>query len=118
MDKTLAGLIGAVGAFAAVAPSQAAIPGAAQLDVAMQASSYADLLKPIPNATTLLRVSDAREAEQPARVMEVQYYHHHHHHHHHHRYYRPRYHHHHHHNRYYHHHHHAAVFIPLPFARY
>ena len=107
MDKKLAGLLGAVGAFAAAASAQAATAGAPGIEEAMRADTYADLLKPIPNATALLRVSDAAAAEAPARLMHVQYYHHHHHHHHHHRYYRPRYYpqrvfhrHHHHHHRY------------------
>lgn len=121
MDKQLAGLLGAMGALTAVAPSQAAVPG---FDEAMRAESYADLLRPIPNATALLEESNALAAAEPRpAVMEVQYYHHHHHHHHHHHrfyrpgyygpavplrgYYRPRYHHHHHH----HHHHGFGVFI-------
>ncbi len=86
MDKTLAGLIGAVGALAAVAPAQAA----PALDDVMRAESYADLLRPIPNAAVLLQASDAMAEARPE-VLEVQYYRHHHHHHHHHGYYRPRY---------------------------
>ena len=127
MDKALAGLLGAVGALAVATPGQAAPMGAPNLDEVMRAESYADLLKPIPNAAAVLQVSDeaaraeaARsEAARPeAEVLEVQYYyHHHHHHHHHHGYYRPRYarpffaprfaHHHHHH----HHHHHGPAII-------
>ncbi len=110
MDKTLAGLLGAVGALAAISPTHAATAVHPSLDETMQAASYADLLKPIPNATALLKASDAQLAEAPqAEVMAVQY----HHHHHHHRYYRRRYYHHHHH----HHHHHSyrpAIVIPLP----
>ncbi len=112
MDKTLAGLLGAVGVLAVGAPAHAAAAIHPSLAETMQAASYADLLKPIPNATALLQASDAQLAEAPqAEVMTVQYYHHHHHHHH--RYYRRRYYHHHHH----HHHHHAyrpAIVIPLP----
>ena len=118
MDKKLAGLGGVMGALAVAAPGQAATP---TLDDVMQAESYADLLRPIPNARELLAASDAAETRAPE-LMEVQYYHHHHHHHHHHRYYRPyypaypvargyyrpRYHHHHHHH---HHHHGFGVFI-------
>jgi hypothetical protein len=123
MDKTLAGLIGAAGALAASASAQAATVGHPGIEEAMHAGSYADLLKPIPNAAALLRASDAAQAEAalgetPASVFQVQYYHHHHHHHHHHRYYRrpilrqifhPRYHHHHH-----HHHHGPEIVIPFP----
>jgi hypothetical protein len=93
MDKTLAGLIGAAGLLATSAQAATAAP--ATIGDAMQAESYADLLKPIPNATVLLKASDAA----PARAAEpgtdtgvtatpVQWwwyrrYHHHHHHHHH-----------------------------------
>ena len=117
MEKKLAGLLGAMGALTAIAPSQAAAPS---YDEAMRAESYADLLRPIPNAAALLQEANAVAAAEPRpEVMTVQYYHHHHHHHHHHHrfyrpryyrpilrvpgYYRPRYHHHHHH----HHHHHG-----------
>ncbi len=116
MDKKLAGLIGAVGALSAVGQAQAA----PTLDEVMRVESYADLLRPIPNATALLSAADARQAAPAAEVLEVQYYHHHHHHY---RYYRPGYyapppfrgyarpgfyHHHHHHH---HHHHGIGVFI-------
>ncbi len=108
MDKKLAGLLGAMGALTAITPLQAAAP----IDEAMRAESYADLLRPIPNAAALLEASNALAATEPRpEVMEVQYYHHHHHHHHHHQrfyrpgyyrpfrgYYQPRYHHHHHHH--------------------
>ena len=126
MDKALAGLIGAVGALAAATPGQAAVgqaaPGQAgsNLHEVMRAESYADLLKPIPNAAAVLQASDEAERLAEPHVMEVQYYHHHHHHHHHHHeYYRPRFvrpffppryvqHHHYHHH---HHHHHGSLFI-------
>jgi hypothetical protein len=121
MDKTLAGLIGAAGAAAAtiVAPvsASAATAGNPGIEDVMHARSYADLLKPIPNAAALLRQSDAALSssltDAPAKLYEVQYYHHHHH-----RYHRRpilrrifhgRYHHHHH-----HHHHGPAIVIPLP----
>jgi hypothetical protein len=117
MDKTLAGLIGAAGLLATSA--QAATPPPVTISDVMQVQSYADLLKPIPNATELLRASDAAQARiaesdaaGEAKITPVQWwwydrryrYHHHHHHrywwyHHHH--------HHHHHHHYYHHHHHA-----------
>src|SRR5512137_1034099 len=96
MDKTIAGVIGAItglasldgAAQAATAPTPDALPGA---------QSYAELLDPIPNAVALLRAADAaaaREtrgetAELNGDVQVAQYYHNHHHHH-----------------RYYHHHHH------------
>lgn len=124
MDKKLAGLVGVMGALAVAAPVHAATPN---LDDAMRAETYADLLRPIPNAGVLLAKSNAAMMEAHANapdLIEVQYYHHHHHHHHHHNqyerpyypaqrgyyygergyygggreYYRPRYHHHHHHH--------------------
>lgn len=124
MDKTVAGLIGAVTLLAAANPAQAAMPVATDLKAAMQAESYADLLKPIPDAVALLRESDAAEAkaellapasEGEATVQEAQYYYPHHHHHH--RFYRRFYHHHHHHHRFFrrfhhHHHHHHGYFRP------
>ncbi len=105
MDKTLAGLIGAVGALAAVAPAHAASNAGTALNEAMQANSYADLLKPIPNAVALRDVweqSQAQAAAEPE-VLRIQYYHHHHH-----RYYRRRFYHHHH-----HHHHHGVRIGPV-----
>ena len=105
MDKKLAGLLGTVGAIAAALPAGAAPLNARQ---ALQASSYADLLTPIPNAVEVLRAADSEPvAETPAApglVQDVQYYHHHHHH----RIYRRRYYHHHH-----HHHHHRRPAVVL-----
>jgi hypothetical protein len=94
MDKYLAGFIGAVGALATAVPAHEVL--AATVGDAMDANSYGDLLKPIPNAVERLRALDAMEAHarmnagpyDVARVQLVQY-HHHHHHHHHHRYYAP-----------------------------
>ncbi|WP_267425810.1 hypothetical protein [Methylobacterium sp. GC_Met_2] len=123
MDKTVAGLVGAVTLLAAGDPAQAAVPAPVRLQAVMQAESYADLLKPIPDAVALLKESDATAQAEPlsaasegdATVQQVQYYHHHHHH----RFYGPYYHHHHHHHhRYYrryhhhHHHHHHGYFVP------
>lgn len=121
MEKKVAGLVGALTALVAADPTQAATPAPLDLDSAMQVRSYADLLKPIPNASALLTVSDEAEAQAArlqtasdgeAVVQEAQYYFHDHHHHHH-RYYRRFYHHHHHHHNYYrryHHHHHHRYF--------
>ncbi len=113
MDKTVVGLLGAVGALMTVTAGQAATQPASPQAV-LQAASYSDLLRPIPNALETLRALDAQAAEAPAAQMEeVQYYpqygyapsyyqyRYYHHHHHHHAYYR-RWHHHHH-----HHHHHG-----------
>ncbi len=96
MDKKIAGLLGALGSLAVTAPVQAAPSVSPQAVLA--AASYADLLRPIPNAAATLQALDA-QAEPEAAVEAVQYYerrgrrdHHHHryvrrhHHHHHHRY--------------------------------
>ena len=63
MDKTIAGLLGAVGALVAGASAQAA-PVASVL----HAGSYADLLRPVPNAVEALRALDAGEAAQAETV--------------------------------------------------
>ena len=100
LNKTM---LGVVGALAATAPTVAL---AAPADP-MVATSYADLLKPIPNAVETLKASDATlRAEDGAKVEMAQYYYHHHHHH---FFHRRFYHHHHHHffrRRFFHHHHH------------
>jgi hypothetical protein len=111
MDKKIAGLVGAVSAFATVTAVEAA--QAREVTEVLNARSYAELLQPIPNAVALLMAADAvnaarakAETEQDPNVKLAQYdywYHHHHHHHHHRWYYH---HHHHHHYRWYHHHHH------------
>jgi hypothetical protein len=103
MDKNMAGLIGAMGALAASAPSQAATAAPLNAQALLHASSYADLLRPIPNARSLLAaVDDERNDtdEGSAKVLQVQDVpvdHHHHHHHHH----RRR-------------HHHPVVLLPPP----
>jgi hypothetical protein len=110
MDKKIAGLLGAAAALGAFNPAQAA-PSPAPSDV-LRASSFADLLEPIPNAAALLQAVDESAPVPPANIELAQLVvvgrHHHHHHHHHHAYRRaprivigPRRHHHHH-----HHHHH------------
>lgn len=116
MEKKIAGLLGAVASLGAFGAAEAA---AAPTDV-LHASSFAELLQPIPNAAATLQAIDESAPVPSAqdRVQLAQFYHHHHHHHHHsqyRRYYEPRivvvppryrrdrYHHHHHH----HHHHHS-----------
>ena len=99
MDKAVTGLIAALSAVAAAVPSQAAPATPAAVRQALEFSSYADLLKPIPNAVAILQAAEAEEAlpsDGQARVETVQFYHHHHH-----RYFRRHfYHHHHHHHRF------------------
>lgn len=111
MDKTVACLLGALGTIAAVAPSNAA-PVQPVPETLLQAQSYGDLLRPVPNATAVLAALDAAPqaaTSGDADVTQVQYYERrdHHHHHQQRRYIRrrPRYHHHH------HHHHHNSVVI-------
>jgi len=79
MDKKLAGLLGAAAALSAVTTAQAAPASGPELP---QASSYRDLLDPIPNALPLLKAEDARLAETGAvKTAQVVIGHHHHHHH-------------------------------------
>jgi hypothetical protein len=98
MDKTIIGLLSGASALALIGGAQAA---PAPTGPAVQpASSFAELLDPIPNAVELLNAenqhaaSDAATVERPMEL--AQYYHHHHHHHH----YHHRHHHHHHHHYY------------------
>ncbi|MBV9568029.1 MAG: hypothetical protein JO172_07820 [Hyphomicrobiales bacterium] len=124
MDKTIAGLIGAISALASAEAAQAATPAPNAHEV-MTARSFGELLEPIPNALALLQAADEAKAKS-ARAAEngtekvaqffypYPYYRHHHHHHHHHHHWgwgppRPLYYHHHHHH---HHHHHqnAPIF--------
>ena len=116
MEKKIAGLLGAAAALGTFGAAQAAAPDPSQT---LRASSFAELLQPIPNAAALLQALDEQAPAKTAdgNVQVAQFYHHHHHHHHHHHgYYRgddygygprvivvPRYRHHHHH----HHHHHS-----------
>jgi len=101
MQKTMAGLVGAVAALGTL-DAAAAAPTAVNPVPSMQVGSFAELLEPIPNAAEMLRIVDrqAPAGVEEGDVVRVGYHHHHHHHHHHWR--RRHYHHHHHH----HHHHH------------
>jgi hypothetical protein len=102
MDKKIAGVIAAIGAIAPLGVAQAAAPSS-EIEQVMRASSFSELLQPIPNAAALLKSAnektiDEAQADAPVGDLVAQYHHHHHHHHH---WWRRRYHHHHH-----HHHHH------------
>jgi hypothetical protein len=113
MDKTTAGLLGAVAGLATMGVAQAATPPMAAPSEALQAASYADLLAPVQNAVAVLRADDAARANdavpeggiQPAQYYSYgpAYHHHHHHHHHHHQAY----------NRH-HHHHHQSSYVGIP----
>jgi hypothetical protein len=108
MDKKIAGLLGAVAAVSTMSGAQAATQPANTFD-ALQASSYADLLAPVPNAVAALNADNAALAQVPPveGVKLAQYHHHHHHHrrvivikrHRHHR---------------HHHHHHSGAIIGVP----
>jgi type VI protein secretion system component VasA len=111
MDKKIAGLLGAVAAVSTMTGAQAATQPASTSG-ALQASSYADLLAPVPNAVAALNADNAARAQvPPVEGVKLARYHHHHHHHHHRRVIvikRHRYHHHH------HHHHHSGAIIGVP----
>lgn len=103
MDKKIAGLLGAAAAFTVVTGAQAAVPAPA--DQLAPASSYRDLLEPVPNALATLKAQQAKEVQASQQGQDstapaggetrLAYYHHHHHHH---RWWRRRWHHHHHHH--------------------
>lgn len=115
MDKKIAGLLGAVAGLATMSAAQAATEPASNPSEALQASSYADLLAPIPNAVEALKADNTARAQKIELAQyynpyysgyyRYPYYHHHHHHHHHNNYYSRRHHHHHHHN---------SAFIGIP----
>jgi hypothetical protein len=87
MDKKIAGLLGAAAALTTMTAANAG--AASQSGEVAPATSYRDLLDPIPNPIASLRADDVRLAETPAAegtegTQVAQNYHHHHHHHHHH----------------------------------
>ncbi len=117
MDKKIAGLLGAVAGLATIGAAQAAVepaPGPSEA-----ASSYADLLAPVPNAVAALKADNQARSQN---IELAQYYYnpyygysypyygyyggypyYHHHHHHHHTYYNN-----------HHHHHHNSAYIGIP----
>lgn len=87
MDKKIAGLLGAAAALGTFGSAQAT-PAP---DDVLKASSYAELLEPIPNASALLQaIDESAPPKADSNVQLAQFYYHHHHHHHHHAFY-PRY---------------------------
>jgi len=83
MDKTIAGLLGAAAALTTLGAAQAT---PAEPSAPPPATSYADLLQPVPDALALQKVDDARQAANPAsgevklaQVVVVGRHHHHHH---------------------------------------
>jgi hypothetical protein len=118
MDKTTAGLLGAVTGLATMGAAHAATAPAVDPTAALHASSYAELLAPVQNAVAVMKADDARQARESVPnapvpnndVQPVQYYYnggppayYHHHHHYHHAYY---------HHHHYHHHHGTYVGVP------
>jgi hypothetical protein len=108
MDKKIAGLLGAAAALTTMTAANAAAPAASAPTETLQASSYADLLAPVPNALAQLIADDTARATKSSGQMdmaqirvEVD-------HHHHHRYRR--------HRRHHHHHHHHSNFMAVPRA--
>ncbi|MFC5327110.1 hypothetical protein [Bradyrhizobium oligotrophicum] len=95
MDKKTAALLGAAAAAITAGSAQANTLPSANASPIPQASSYAELLAPIPNALSLLQADDAARAQTKADEVKLaetviirrghRHYHHHHHHHHHHR---------------------------------
>ncbi|HEY3796777.1 MAG TPA: hypothetical protein VGL58_00355 [Caulobacteraceae bacterium] len=79
MVKKTATLVGAAALVAG--PALAAAPPPSEPAVPV-ASSYAELLAPVPNAVARLRLADAAQETTPApQLIQAQYHHHHHHHH-------------------------------------
>ena len=70
MNMRIAGLLGAMGAFAVLAPAVAAEPADAGM---AKAGLFAALVQPIPIATEMVRPSDAVVRGDEASVVEVQY---------------------------------------------
>jgi hypothetical protein len=105
MDKRLAGLLGAAAAVTAASAAPAAAP--AQSTELAPATSYRELLEPVPNALAALMADETSQetsqAKAPASGETKLAYHHHHHHH---GWWRRHHHHHHHHHWWRHHHHH------------
>ena len=84
MESKIAGLLGAVAALGTITGAQASSAPTPNPSDTLRASSYADLLEPIPNAAKILQVMDEQAPATSAEgnVKLAQYYYHHHHHHH------------------------------------
>lgn len=76
MDKRFAGLLGAAAALTAVTAAHATASTQSQL---APATSYRDLLVPVPNAVAALQADDARLTQSSASELKVAQDHHHHH---------------------------------------
>jgi hypothetical protein len=92
MNRTSVGLLGAVAGLATMGAAQATTPPAVNPAEALHAASYAELLRPVHNATELVKADSATRAQErmsQGDVQTIEYYrrgppvaHHHHHHHH------------------------------------
>ena len=112
MDKKIAGLLGAAAALTTMTGANAASTAATAPTEALQASSYVDLLAPVPNALAQLIADDTARASKSSgekmdmAQIQVEVGRHDHHHHHH----RARR------RRHHHHHHHHSNFMAIPRA--
>jgi hypothetical protein len=79
MDKSMAGVMGAVGVLALASPAHDAAAAPMTMEAAMQATSYADLLRPIPNAKALLVEAALEQPDVPPPGPPPHHHHHHHH---------------------------------------
>ena len=103
MDKSVIGLVAAMGAAAPFAAAHAETVSSEEAANALRVNSVAELLDPAPNAVAVLsRLDQDRKTSTPDVGVQLAQWHHHHHHHHH----WYHHHHHHHHHWYWHHHHH------------
>jgi len=112
MEKTLMGLVAAIGAAAPLAGAHASAVSTEDATRALHVTSIAELLEPVANSTAILAALDSapvKETTTSVKGLQIAQWHHHHHHHHH-RYYH---HHHHHHYYYHHHHHHHCIWSPV-----
>jgi hypothetical protein len=88
MDKTVIGLVAAMGAAAPLAGAQAAVMPSHDAAAALSVASVAELLDPVPNAAAILAALDAdnkpaEAAGHDAKGQQLAWHHHHHWHHHH-----------------------------------
>jgi BA14K-like protein len=83
MKKQMAALLCGTAILLAVPAAQASVP-TPRPERPLAASSYVELLEPVPNAVQALKADNATAAAAPAARVQLAQYHHHHHHHHHH----------------------------------
>jgi ABC-type nickel/cobalt efflux system permease component RcnA len=87
MQSKLVGAVGVLSTFVTLDVSQATASNASEATQFLKPQSFAELLKPVPDALALLSVVDEAQSRQreanPQLAQYYPYYHHHHHHHHH-----------------------------------